>query len=362
MYIGIDGNEANVDNLVGVSVYAQSLLSHFQKKADSKTRFTIFLRNKPQNHLPKETEFYRYNTISPFFLFSQITLPLALMVQKDLDVFFSPAHYAPRVSPVPTIVTIHDLSYFYFPQEFLRKDLYQLKNWTKYSVKKAKKVICVSKETKKDLIKFYKTPEEKIEVIYNGYEKTAIKPKSHRFKLFKERYILYVGTLQPRKNIQTLIRAFQIFQKESPDFKLVLTGKKGWLYDKIFELVKTLNLQDRVVFTDYVPDGELITLYQNAFCFVLPSFYEGFGIPLLEAMAEGTPVIAAGSSALPEIGGDACLYFDPHNVNGLVRLLSRLKNDEDLRKKMIEEGKKRIKLFSWKKCSDETLKVIKSAV
>ncbi len=364
MHIGIDGNEANVENLVGVSVYTQNLLTHFQKKAGASTQFTVFLRSKPKSHLPPINKFFNYQVVSPSFLFSQITLPLALMKRDDIDVFFSPAHYAPRISPAPTVVTVHDLSYFYYPQEFLKKDLYQLMRWTGYSVKKASKVICVSQETKKDLIKYYKTPEEKIEVIYNGYEKRADKSigLSKKFKLKKVKYLLYVGTLQPRKNIQTLIRAFEQFQKENLDFKLAIVGKKGWLYDEIFNLVKRLGLQDKVVFTGFVSDQELHGLYKNAFCFILPSFYEGFGIPMLEAMDRGLPVIAAGSSALPEVGGDACLYFDPYTVGTLVRLLNRLKKDGALRKSMIEKGKKRIKLFSWKKSAAETLKVIKSAV
>ena len=365
MIIGIDGNEANVENLVGVSVYTRSLLSHFQKKATTKTRFNVFLRYKPLDSMPIENEFYKYHVVAPSFLFSQVTLPLALMSKNDTDVFFSPAHYAPRVSPAPTVVTIHDLSYFYYPKEFLRKDLYQLKRWTAYSVRNARKVICVSEATKKDLMKYYKTPEEKITVVYNGYEKEQIsnlKSKNHGLKLKARKYILYVGTLQPRKNIHTLINAFEKFQKENKDFKLVLAGKKGWLYDGIFELVKTHGLQDRVIFAGYVSDHELHQLYQDAFCFALPSFYEGFGIPILEAMNEGVPVIAAGSSALPEVGGDACLYFDPYNADKLVLLLNRLKKDKKLASSMIAKGKTRIKLFSWKKCAEETLRVIKSAV
>lgn len=364
MHIGIDGNEANVENLVGVSVYTQNLLTYFQKKANKNTRFTVFLREEPKKHLPKGNLYYRYHVVRPSFLFSQLTLPLALMKFDDIDVFFSPAHYAPRMSPSPNVVTIHDLSYFYFPKEFLKKDLYQLKNWTKYSVKKAKKIICVSQATKKDLIKFYKTPSEKIKVIYNGYEKNnrTLNVKTRTFGLKEYKYILYVGTLQPRKNLKTLITAFQKFHKENKDFKLVIAGKKGWLYDEIFSLVKKMKMQENVVFTGFVSDLELHNLYKNAFCFVLPSFYEGFGIPMLEAMAHDLPVIAAGSSALPEVGGDACLYFDPYYYDTLTRLLKRIKKDERLRKTMIEKGKKRVQLFSWSKCAEETLKVLKSVV
>src|SRR3989344_7936592 len=177
MIIGIDGNEANVSEKVGVSIYTLKLLEYFEKKATINQQFVVFLKNKPNIDLPPENEFYKYAVIRGNLLWSQTFLPLELYKRKALgqkiQVFFSPAHYIPRFCPIPTVVTIHDLSYFYYPDEFLKKDLYQLKNWTKYSVEKARKIIAVSNTTKKDLIKFYNLPEEKIEVIYNGYEKSG---------------------------------------------------------------------------------------------------------------------------------------------------------------------------------------------
>ncbi|OGK25836.1 hypothetical protein A3C25_02920 [Candidatus Roizmanbacteria bacterium RIFCSPHIGHO2_02_FULL_38_11] len=306
MIIGIDGNEANVSEKVGVSIYTLKLLEYFQKKATINQQFVVFLKNKPNIDLPPENEFYKYAVIRGNLLWSQTFLPLELYKRKALgqkiQVFFSPAHYIPRFCPIPTVVTIHDLSYFYYPDEFLKKDLYQLKNWTKYSVEKSKKIIAVSNTTKKDIVRFYKIPEEKIKVIYNGYEKVSDRTseveeersdgKTSEVKLDKGKYILYVGTLQPRKNIITLIDAFYLFKKNHPEFNLVLVGKKGWLYDHIFKKVEDLNLKKYVVVKGYVTDAELSSLYQNAFCFVLPSLYEGFGIPLLEAMSFGSPVIS----------------------------------------------------------------------
>lgn len=362
MIIGIDGNEANVKERVGVSVYTQNLLYYFKKKASSNLRFKVFLKNRPLTDLPNNTPYFSYEVIKGKFLWSQIFLPLRLYQKKDIDVFFSPAHYGPRFLSMPLVVTVHDLSYLYYPNEFLKKDLYQLRNWTKYSVKKAVKVIAVSNTTKKDLIKSYHLSENKIEVIYNGYEKyfNVVRSKL-KVKEMNKPYILYVGTLQPRKNIKTLLQAFYKFNQIYPEYELIIAGKKGWLYDQIFTKVADLGLEDKVFFTDYISDYQLVYLYENAFCLVMPSLYEGFGIPILEAMSFDCPVISSFASSLPEVGGDACFYFDPTNANELVEKLLKLKNSSQYRNELIEKGRKRVKLFSWKICADKTLVAITAA-
>lgn len=358
MIIGVDGNEANVSERVGVSVYTLNLLNYFKKKSNKDLQFKIFLKKNPQD-LPEESNYFKYEVVHGRFLWSQIFLPLRLYQKKDIDIFFSPAHYLPRFCPVPSIVTIHDLSYLYYPEDFLMKDLYQLKNWTEYSLKQAKKIISVSKTTKKDIIKSYGLPEDKIEVVYNGGIRSHSEyPVWKDEETKKHPYILYVGTLQPRKNIATLINAFDRLKKVYPEFKLTIAGKKGWLYDKIFDQVTDMGLEADVYFSDFVTDNQLVYLYKNAFCFVLPSFYEGFGIPVLEAMSYDCPVIASYSSSLPEVGSDACLYFDPNNPLDLVEKITMLKNDSKLREELIKKGKKRIKDFSWEKCGQETLEVI----
>jgi len=363
MIIGVDGNEANVPMKVGVSVYALNLLLYFKKQANKNTQFRVFLKNRPSDDLPAENSHFTYEVVSGKLFWSQIFLPLRLYIKKDIDVFFSPAHYAPRFCPVPSIVTIHDLSYIYFPGDFLKKDLYQLHNWTHYSIHHAKKIIAVSKTTKNDIMKAYNVPEESIYIVYNGYEKTH-KVREEKFKIehTSKPYILYVGTLQPRKNITTLIQAFAKFRETSPEFKLIVAGKKGWLFESIFDLVTELGLNNEVYFTDYVTDQQLVFLYKNAFCFVLPSFYEGFGIPILEAMSFGCPVISSFASSLPEIGGDACLYFDPQSADDLVEKLMMIKSNPKLRSELVQKGRKRVKEFSWKKCGEETLSIIQNAI
>jgi len=363
MRLGIDGNEANVKNRVGVSVYAFNLLHYFKKHADASTQFVIFLRESPQEDLPKENKYFHYEVVKGKFLWSQFFLPIRLYLRKDIDGFFSPAHYAPRFCPVPYIVTIHDLSYLYFPDDFTKKDLFTLRNWTRYSINNAKRIIAVSKTTKNDILKSYSIPDEKVDVVYNGYGKD-FPNKQYFYKIKKltmdKPSILYVGTLQPRKNIVTLIKAFSKFKNLYPDFELIIAGKKGWLYEKIFEEVETLGLTTNVFFTDYVSDNQLMFLYKNAFCFVLPSFYEGFGIPILEAMSFKCPVISSITSSLPEIGGDACLYFDPKNPDDLFDKLVELKKNNKLRQEMIKKGVERVKLFSWEDCAKKTLMILKT--
>ncbi len=357
MVIGIDGNGGNVDEQVGVSVYTLELLKYFKSKSSKKLEFIVYLRENPKQIMPSESDFFKYEIVKGKTLWLQLYLPIHLISHRKPDVFFSPAHFVPRIGKFKSVVTIHDLSYFYYPNEFLKKDLYKLSRWSKYSVKKAQKVIAVSENTKKDLVKFYDVNPQKITVIYNGFEKVIKKSKKIDIK---KPYMLYVGTLQPRKNIGLLISAFDEFVKKHPSFNLVITGKKGWLYEDIFDQVKKLEHKNKIQFTGYVSDEELVYLYQNAFCFVLPSLYEGFGIPVLEAMNYGCPVISSNSSSLPEVGGDACLYFNPEKENELLEQLNLLVNDKQLRQELVKKGKERVKLFSWQKSAVETLKVLKT--
>lgn len=359
MSIGIDGNEANVKERVGVSEYAFELLREF-----SSAKFIVYLKDKPRNELPQESKNWHYRVIGPRRLWTQIGLPLDLYFHRPRpDVFFTPTHYAPRFSPVPTVISIMDLSYIHFPEMFKKLDLYQLQSWTAYSVNKAKKVLTISRASKNDIIKVYKVPPEKVAVTYPGIkEVSSSKYKILSMDKFKKKYgisgeyILFVGTLQPRKNLVRLIEAFA--KLSSPTLSLVIVGKKGWLYEEILEAPKKFGVEDRVKFLDFVLDEDLSVLYQNALCFVLPSLYEGFGLPVLEAMSNGCPVIISNVSSLPEAGGEAALYVDPQNVDDIKEKLKLIIEDQKLRKKLIEKGYKQVKKFSWEKTAKETLRVL----
>jgi len=368
MIIGVDGNEANTENRVGVGQYSLSILKEWQKIASPNNQFIVYLSRPPQFWLPKKNQYFSYRVFGPQKFWTQFALPFNLFFKKrEIDIFFSPAHYAPRLSPIKTVVAIHDLAYFYYPQEFKKNDLWQLKSWTKYSVKKAAKIIAVSKNTKKDLVKFYQINPQKIAVVYNGYDTKRFNSQlsSSQIRKIKEKYkigsdyIVYLGTLQPRKNIETLIKAFPQVNNRFNRLKLVIAGKKGWLYKSIFAQVEKLKLEKGVIFTDFVPDEEIPFLLAGAKLFVLPSLYEGFGITALETMACGVPVLVSRVSSLPEVVGHAGRYIEnPQNYSEISQKIIQILENPKLQKELSEKGIKQAQKFSWKKCAEKTLKTI----
>lgn len=373
MIIGIDGNEANVSKRVGISEYAYWLLHYFARfAAEGKTpgvQFTIYLKQPPFKGLPEETKNWRYKVVGPGKLWTQFGLPINLFLGKPKpDLFFSPTHYAPRFSPVPSVISVMDLSFLRFPELFDKADMYQLKNWTKYSVKKAKKIVTISNSSRNDIIETYQISEDRVQTIYPGIKQTvSLQPRVYAMNELKakynisDNYILFVGTLQPRKNIGRLIEAFSKIKKLESGIKnlqLVVIGKKGWLYEEILEAPKKFGVEDRVKFLEGINDEELAVFYKHALCYVLPSLYEGFGLPVVEAMKHGCPVITSNVSSLPEAGGDAALYVDPEDVDDIAEKIIKLINNKDLQKELAEKGKKQAAKFSWEKTAKETLKVL----
>lgn len=364
MIIGIDGNEANVKNRVGIGEYSFELLKQFKEFQISNFKFQIYLKRNPLPDMPVETDNWQYRVIKPGKLWTQWRLPLDLYMHKPRpDVFFSPSHYAPRFSPVPSVISVMDLSFLYYPDLFNKKDLLQLRRWTEYSVKKARKVITISNSSKNDIIKEYKIAGESVVVTHLGIKDfTTLSPRVYGMNQLKnkyglaEKYILFVGTLQPRKNISRLIDAFSKLSEK--DLQLVIVGKKGWLYEEILEKPRQLGIDDKVKFLENIGNDELPLLYKHAVCMVLPSLYEGFGLPVLEAMKYGCPVITSNVSSLPEAGGDACLYVDPEDTDDITAKMAALINDEKLRKELIEKGKKQVAKFNWETTASATLSVL----
>ena len=371
MIIGIDGNEANVERKVGISEYAFELLLQFKKKLSPPLEYKIYLKQKPSDDFPKETKEWKYRIVGPRRLWTQIGLPFDLFMQKNRpDVFFTPTHYAPRFSPTPTAIAVMDLSYLHFPDMFKASDLYQLKQWTGYSVKNAKKILTISKASKNDIITAYNVPEEKVIVTYPGIKqaKTNLSSNGQKANMDTIRkqhgingdYILFVGTLQPRKNIERLIEAFSLLKKNN--ITLVIVGRKGWLYEDIISAPVKFHVQGLVKFLDFVNEEDLAVLYKFALFFILPSLYEGFGLPILEAMQYGCPVITSNVSSMPEAGGGAALYTDPENVEDIAQKMQTLIDTPALRKELVEKGYKQVKKFSWEKTAQQTLDVLQSIV
>ena len=382
MNIWIDGKEANQPNRVGSGQFAFEVIRNLEK-LDHKNEYTILLPSLTMEDLPKERPGWNYKILKPNKLWTIVTLPLALYSAKvKPDLIFSPTHYIPRFSPVKRGVTIFDLAYLHFPEMFTKKDLWQLTNWSKYSIKKADHIITISKSTKKDIMKKYKVKSKKITVAYPGYDRKNYKLQITNFKLenIKKKYeilggyIIYIGTIQPRKNLVRLMEAFARIVHLRGETKstsglhlggglqLVIAGKttgpgrKGWKYEDILKTPKMLGIEDKIIFTGFVPAEDLPVLLYGAEAFVLPSLWEGFGIPVLEAMACGVPVIISNVSSLPEVAGNAGLLVDPYSIDQIEQAMRTLLTDKKLGGKKSKQGLEQVKKFSWEKCAKEILR------
>lgn len=361
LVLGIDTNEANVDSRVGTGQYCYHVLIHWYKEKG--IDFHLYHRDSLQGDMPPEDDHWHYHQVGPARAWLRFGLPLDLLFSGyHFDAFWSPAHYAPIYTAGPSIVTIHDLAYEYFPDLFLRDDLYKLKNWSRSAVKNASHVIAVSAATKNDLIKLYNVPENKITVVHNGYDANVFnlnnKPNIDLHTLYgiqNTRYILFLGTIQPRKNAIKLVQAFHLLKESGYKGKLVIAGNIGWLADETLAVIKNSPDAKDIVLTGYVSDEVRKTLYAYADVYVLPSLYEGFGVPAIEAMACGAPVAAANNSSLPEVVGEAGALFNPTDPADIARAITEIQAD---RTKYIKLGLARAKQFSWEKCSRETLEVI----
>ncbi len=368
MLIGIDANEANLtQNRVGINQYAFYLLNALHK-LKSIHSFEIYLKNSPLSDLPEERSNWHYRVI-PFPKFwTQTRLPLDLYFHRPRpNVFLSLTHYTPRFSPIPTIISVMDLGFLSAREQFTPKDYGQLKSWTSYSVRKATKIIAISEYTKKDIVNAYNRNPENVIVTPLAYDKNIFKSVKDtelantvlaKYKVQKP-FILFLGSLKPNKNIEGLIAAFSelVHDPEYSKLQLVIVGKKAWLYESIFWKVKELDLESKVVFTDFIPEREVPIFMSSSIAFVLPSLHEGFGIPVLEAMACGTPVVISDVSSLPEVGGDAAIYVNPASRDSLIK---GIKTALSQREKFVKAGLARVKLFSWNQTAKKTLSVIES--
>jgi glycosyltransferase involved in cell wall biosynthesis len=285
--------------------------------------------------------------------------------RRGLKLLHSMAFVAPLFAPCSTVITVYDLSFFHFPERFPRLQRLYLSSQTRRSCRRAKRIITISESSRQDVHRLFGVPLGQIDVVVPGVD-AAYRPfSSEEVALFRQkqgvgRFVLHVGTLQPRKNIPLLIEAFA--QLDVPDLKLLLVGGKGWLYDDIFEQVKQLGLVEQVVFTGYVPDDELPLWYNAAELLVFPSLYEGFGMPVVEAMACGTPVIAANSSSIPEAVGEAGLLFEPNDGQSLVEQMTAVLTNPNLQNKLIQLGLHHAQTFSWERAGRETAVVYQRAI
>ena len=363
MKLGITSDWLNGGNHAGIANYVHNLLKELIKIKNE----DMYLINYEENEF-----IYEYNKITisnPFKDISKTLLwYLYLGMQnnrlKKLDIIHNPTQCPTFFRFKPKyIFTVHDITPLIDSKEHPIYRVLSYKLLLPRTLKTADKIIAVSNSTKKDLMHHFDIPEEKIKVILEAADEKFKPLNNKEINKVNQKYslnfpfILYVGTLEPRKNIPSLIKAFYKLKKKNLQYKLVIAGKKGWKYKEIFETIDKLNLQNDVVFTGYVSDEDLPALYNAADLFVYPSIYEGFGLPPLEAMACGTPVITSNTSSLPEVVGDAGIMVDPYDIDGLVDAMYEVLTNEGLRENMIKKGLERAKMFSWEKCARETLEV-----
>lgn len=274
-----------------------------------------------------------------------------------------------KVPPGKTVLTVHDMVYKVFPETMSKANYKKLAENLEQSCRQANAIITCSNNSKREIVKYLNIPAEKIHVVYNAvdakrfhnnYSHEEIRLTQKKYKL-PEQYFLYLGTLEPRKNVTGLIEAYNELLKVGQKIpKLVVAGKKGWDYEDIFQKVKALYLHEFVFFPGYVEDADVPKLMKGATAFVFPSWYEGFGMPPLEAMACGVPVIASNTSALPEVVGDAGLLVDPFSVKEISEAMQALINNEELRNVLVQKGLNRAKAFTWEKAAEKVMQVYES--
>jgi len=367
MIIGIDGNEANVEKRVGVNTYAFELLWNFWKLQDewkNNHQLIVYLKNEPRHDLPKATEFFKYKVIKGGGMWILTKLVPALFISKPkCDVFFSPSHYVPPIAPMPVYCSIMDLGYLEFSGQFTKKDFWQLKVWSAISIFVSKAVFAISNSTKDDIVRHYPFAKGKIYVTPLAYDSEVfnlyipdkdVRRVRGRYSIVSD-YVLYLGTLKPSKNIEGLLEAFTSIN----NLKLVIAGKKGWMYESIFEKVNKLGLTTKVIFTDFVDEKDKPALIKGAKVFVLPSFWEGFGLDALNAMACGVPVVASNVGSLPEVIGDAGILVNPKDVGSIAGGIKEvILATESKYNEMVKTGITQAKKFSWENTAKETLEVI----
>lgn len=371
MRIAIQAADLDASRIDGTRVYIANLLKYFGRLAPD-DEFLVYHRKEFNPELaPPDFPNYKIRKIEAPFLWTQTRFAMELW--KDCpDVLWMPMHNIPLVRKrnLKTVVTIHDLAYKYFPEDFPKKDLFELNFLGDLAIKQSDKIIAISESTKKDILRFYsKINPEKIAVVYHGFDadlfqkripEKEIEAALKGYNLKPKNYILYIGAIQPRKSLETLIKAFGELKKRlKTDLKLVLAGEKAWLSQSTFREVFTSPFREDILTPGKLKFSDLSLFMSGAGVFVFPSKYEGFGIPILEAMASGVPVLAAHNSSLPEVGGEAAGYFDSRDYIHLSNLLEETLSSEFVRENMILKGFEQIKKFSWEKCARETLDVLK---
>lgn len=357
----------------GIHHYISQLLHHLPPHPD--WHYLVFTQNSDElpAHLSLQWQPTKWPTHNRWVRigWEQLILP-SIIRQKRLQLLHSMAFSMPILGGCPTVVTIYDLSFIHYPERFPALQHWYLRWQTSWSCRHARQLVAISQDGKQDIQQQFHVPPSRISVVYPAVESRFRPLPASEVEQFRQQkglppqFILHIGTLQPRKNIPVLLQAFAQLRQRTPhryaECKLILVGGKGWFYEEIFAQVQQLDLATHVHFAGYVPDEELPWWYNSSHLLVFPSIYEGFGLPIIQAMACGTPVIAANTSAIPEVAGIAALLFHPQNISALTDQLQALLTDNDLHADLRQKGLEQSQKFTWSKSGQQLLDVYRQAL
>ncbi|HZY41951.1 MAG TPA: glycosyltransferase family 1 protein [Anaerolineae bacterium] len=356
--IGIDASRSVTDQPTGTELYSRLLIDALLDRAPDRFAFRLYFNQPPRFRINPQRSEIRNLRFARLWTHVRLSSEMAL---HPPDVLFVPSHVLPIIHPRRSVVTVHDLGYHYFPETHPSQQRWYLDVTTRWHTVTAARVLADSQATKRDLIDRYGARPDRITVAYPGLD-PSVKRVDDPAEIARVKakygiegaYVLYLGTLQPRKNLSRLIAAYR---KSACTWPLVLAGKRGWYYE---QLIKEAG--NGVRFIGYVDEADKAALLSGAEAFAFPSLYEGFGFPVLEAMACGVPVLCSNTSSLPEVAGEAALQVDPLNVDEIAAGLRRITLDTDLRRTLIERGLRQAQRFTWSACADVVLGVFEEVL
>ncbi len=354
MLVGIDASRAGRTVRTGTEAYALHLITALLQRS-GETRFRLYFDRDPPPDFPLR-ERAEHRVIRFPRLWTHLRLSVEL-IQRRPDLLFVPAHVIPIVCPVPAVATIHDVGYLWHRSAYTPLAWMLLHLGTLQNARAARRIVVDSQATARDLMAHFGVAKSRIRVAYLGgpsVRDVTPDPKVIARYRLPPRYFLFVGTLQPRKNLARLLEAFaRVASPSGSSVGLVLAGRPGVGAPRLRERAEALGLTRRVTWLSYVAEEDKPSLYAGAQALVYPSLYEGFGLPVLEAMAWGTPVLASNASSLPEVVGEAGLLVDPHDVDGLSQRMAQILDDATLRERLIAAGRERATQFTWDRCAAE---------
>jgi len=367
MHIGIDCR-LPFYQMGGISQYVLHLLPALAE-LDEENEYTIFhSRQDGRSHTPTASNFHRANLWTPCHHRLERLALAAELLPYRLDVLHSPDFIPPAFGAKRRIITVHDLNFHYYPQFLTAESKRYYADQIRWAVGAADHIAADSQATRQDLIEILQVPPSKVTAIHLAanplyervYEETAVQATLRQHNLPRG-FILFVGTLEPRKNIPMLLQAYHLLRQETAvDVPLLLIGSKGWLYNEIFTTIEELGLRQQVRHLSGIFDEQLAHLYTAAGLLATPSHYEGFGLPALEAMHCGCPVIVSNRGSLPEVAGQAGLLLDPDDIVAWAEAMAQVLSSPDLRARMVAGGRIQAQKFSWQKTAAATLKIYQS--